>query len=70
MNAAPQCSTCGKFFDGSKGYAWQMVYSGGAIPTPDRELYRCAKCVEKVGPFEPQSGIVPRYSCGMVEATA
>ena len=62
---SPQCSTCGRFFSSRNGDMWKMVYSGFP-PTPDREIYRCASCVEKVGPFEPQNGIRPEASCGMV----
>jgi hypothetical protein len=60
------CSTCGKFHNHGPGSAWKMVHSGYP-PTPDRELSRCLKCVEKYGPFNPQSGIKPEYSCGIVQ---
>jgi hypothetical protein len=41
-----------------------MVYSGGPIPMPDREIYRCARCLDAFGPFDPQAGIRPEFSCG------
>lgn len=65
MSDRPTCSTCGRFFKHEPGVAWMMVYSG-AIPMPDREIYRCKPCVDKVGPFVPQLGIKPEFSCGMV----
>jgi hypothetical protein len=60
------CDKCGRFHDHGPGSAWKMVYSGGPIPMPDREITRCKKCVEKHGPFMPQLGIKPKYSCGVV----
>jgi len=62
------CYDCGKFFSFAKRHAWKMVYSGGPIPTPDREIYKCEVCLELLGPFEPQHGIKPEYSCGINEA--
>lgn len=61
------CDRCGRFHDHGPGSAWRMVYSG-APPTPDREITRCRRCVEQHGPFQPQFGIKPEYSCGIVEA--
>jgi hypothetical protein len=62
------CSSCGRFFKFQPGVAWRMVYSG-AIPMPDEEIYRCVACVEKHGPFEPQCGIKPEHSCGIIGVT-
>jgi hypothetical protein len=59
------CDMCGKFHSGGEGSAWKMVYSGGPIPMPDREITRCKACVAKHGAFEPQYGIKPQYSCGI-----
>lgn len=61
------CDACGRFHVGGPGSAWKMIYSGGPIPEPDREITRCRSCVEKHGLFEPQSGIVPQFSCGLVQ---
>lgn len=58
------CECCGKFMVCKPGAAWRMIYSGHP-PTPDREIFRCARCVERHGPFEPQSGIRPEASCGV-----
>lgn len=58
------CHTCGRFHSGGPGSAWKLVHSGHP-PMPDREITRCRKCVEKVGPFVPQSGIRPECSCGV-----
>lgn len=62
----PNCQTCGKFFKASDGYAWRMVYSGYP-PTPDREVFRCRRCMDSLGGFEPQSGIRPECSCGVIQ---
>lgn len=59
------CACCGRFFKMQPGVAWQMIYSGYP-PTPDEEIYRCKPCVDKKGPFEPQIGIKPEYSCGII----
>lgn len=64
------CSGCGKFFDMAKPHAWKMVYGGAPIPSPDGEIYRCERCLEKLGPFEPQHGIRPEYSCGVSNLSA
>jgi hypothetical protein len=61
----PKCHDCGRFFRLQPGCAWQMVYSGGPIPDPDREIFRCLPCVERLGTFTPQHGIRPEYSCGV-----
>lgn len=63
----PNCHGCGRFVRVEPGVAWKMLYSGGPLPDPDREIYRCLRCVEKLGLFTPQLGIVPRYSCGVVQ---
>lgn len=60
------CSSCGQFFRYEPGVAWQMVYSGYPR-TPDREIYRCKRCVAVFGEFIPQSDIRPEYSCGIVQ---
>lgn len=60
-----RCSTCGRFHKAAPGSAWKTVYSGWP-PTPDDDITRCLSCVEKVGPFHPQDGIRPEYSCGLV----
>jgi hypothetical protein len=59
------CDKCGKFHDRGAGSAWKMIYSG---PMPDREITRCKSCVDKYGSFEPQSGIRPECSCGIIPA--
>jgi len=59
------CDCCGRFHDHGPGSACKMVYSGWP-PTPDREITRCRACVEKYGPFNPQSNIDPKYGCGIV----
>jgi hypothetical protein len=43
-----------------------MIYSG-AIPMPDHEIFKCAKCFESVGPFVPDSRIKPEHSCGVLK---
>ena len=63
-----RCDDCGRFFSAALGYAWMLVYSG-VPPTPDREIFRCSNCIEKAGPYLPQSGIKPEYSCGIEEPT-
>lgn len=55
-----KCEHCGKF---CLPVEWKMIYSG-PLKEPDREIYRCARCVELHGSFKPQSGIRPEYSCG------
>ena len=60
----PKCHDCGQFMKLAKGAAWQLVFSG-AIKEPDHEIWRCTRCVEKLGPFEAQVGIVPEFSCGL-----
>lgn len=62
----PNCDACGRFMRVIAGAAWKMLYSGHP-PTPDREVYRCKKCVDRLGPFLPQSGIRPEASCGVVK---
>ena len=57
---------CGQFMSAQAGCAWQMVYSGGPTPDPDREIYRCLKCTKAKGSFSPQLGIKPEYSCGIL----
>lgn len=60
------CSSCGRFFKHEPGVAWQMVYTGYP-KMPDHENYRCKACVAVYGPFDPQDGIRPEYSCGIVK---
>lgn len=62
----PRCETCGRFHSGGPGSAWKMVYGGAPIPTPYEERTRCRACVARIGPFVPQHGIKPEYSCGIV----
>lgn len=69
MSNGLQCSDCGRFFSGAKKHAWKMVYGGAPIATPDREIYRCEKCLDKYGEFTPQHGIRPEYSCGLTTPT-
>ena len=61
------CDRCGRFHDRGPGSAWREAYSGGPVPMPDRIVTRCRACVEKHGPFDPQYGIRPDHSCGIVE---
>lgn len=56
----PKCDRCGQFCVPAE---WKIIYSG-VIPEPDHERYRCARCVETIGSFQPQHGIRPEYSCG------
>lgn len=63
----PQCQSCGKFMRVEPGCAWRMIYSGAPMPSPDREIFRCLKCTKEVGPFTPQLGIKPEYSCGVIQ---
>ncbi len=65
----PKCHTCGRFMHIERGVAWKMVYSGGPAPEPEREIYRCLKCVKVAGEFTPQAGIVPAYSCGLIQGS-
>lgn len=58
----PRCTNCGRF---CHPVAWQMLYSGGPIPMPDEEIFRCRSCFERYGAFLPQSGIKPEFSCGV-----
>ena len=58
------CDRCGRFHDHGAGSAWKLLYSGYPLE-PDRYLSRCRRCVEKFGPFDPQHGIRPEYSCGI-----
>jgi hypothetical protein len=67
MSDRPTCTDCGRFFKFESGVAWRMVYTGHP-PEPDREIYKCRKCVEKNGPFAPQDGIKPECSCGIMKA--
>jgi len=62
----PNCHDCGRFMRVEPGVAWKMVYSMGALPEPDREIFRCIRCIERMGEFEPQHGIVPAYSGGVI----
>jgi hypothetical protein len=66
VNERPRCCDCGRFFSGT--YAWKMVYSG-VLPEPYDEIYRCSRCLESKGPFVPQSGIRPEFSCGISRAS-
>ena len=63
MSDFPRCRDCGRF---CKPVAWKMIYSG-AIPMPDHEIFKCAKCFESVGPFVPDSRIKPEHSCGVLK---
>jgi hypothetical protein len=58
------CADCGRF---CRPAAWKMVYSGYP-PTPDRELYKCEKCLSTNGAFEPDYRIRPEASCGLIKA--
>lgn len=58
----PKCHDCGKF---CRPVQWKMLYSG-ALPEPQEEIFKCAGCVEKHGSFEPQPGIKPEHSCGLL----
>lgn len=62
MLTMPKCHDCGKF---CHPVEWQMIYSG-ALLEPQEEIYKCAPCVAKNGSFQPQPGIKPECSCGMV----
>lgn len=62
MGNLPNCHDCGKF---CVPVAWKMVYSGFP-PEPDREMVKCRPCFQENGPFIPQSGIRPEYSCGIL----
>jgi hypothetical protein len=62
----PKCCDCGKFCGPVE---WKMIYSG-AIPEPDKEIYKCAACVSKNGSFVPQDGIKPEFSCGKLTPNA
>lgn len=42
MLTMPKCHDCGKF---CQPVEWQMIYSG-ALPEPQEEIYKCAKCAE------------------------
>jgi len=59
------CDLCGRFHAREPGSAWKMVYSGWP-KEPDHEVTRCKSCVDKWGPMQPQDGIVPEYSAGIV----
>jgi DNA-directed RNA polymerase subunit RPC12/RpoP len=61
-----KCHDCGQWMRVITGVAWKMVYSGWPL-TPDREIYRCTRCTEKLGEFHPQHGIKPEFSCGLVK---
>lgn len=63
----PKCHECGRFMRIEVGCAWQMLYTSEPMPVPDEEIYRCKKCTQSHGGFEPQSGIVPKYSCGFIQ---
>jgi hypothetical protein len=63
----PKCHNCGRFMAVRPGTAWLMVYDTGPLPCPDHEIFRCVPCVEKMGPFTPQLGIMPSYSCGITK---
>ena len=63
-----KCAECGRFMSVEAGCAWKMVYSGGPIPEPDREIFLCRECTGQYGGFAPQSGIKPEYSVGFVTA--
>ena len=58
----PKCHDCGRF---CRPAEWKMIYSG-ALPEPQEEIYKCAPCVEKNGSFQPQAGIKPECSCGII----
>lgn len=58
----PKCHDCGRFCWPA---AWKMVYSG-ALPEPDHEIFKCQRCLDSNGPFLPQHGIKPEYSCGLM----
>lgn len=60
---AARCNCCGRF---CIPVEWKLIYSG-ALPEPHAEIYRCAKCVESKGAFQPQAGIKPEYSCGVIK---
>lgn len=53
-----KCYTCGKF---CKPIEVQLIYSGYPL-SPDKEIFRCQKCIDKYGSFKPQVGIKPEYS--------
>lgn len=44
----PNCCDCGRFI--GAGASMAMRYSGYP-PTPDHEDFRCAPCVERLGPL-------------------
>lgn len=59
----PNCSDCGRF---CRPVAWKMIYSGGPIPMPDREIVKCSSCFTTNGAYRPQHGIKPEFSCGVI----
>lgn len=65
----PNCDICGRFHKCEPGSAWRMVYSGYP-PEPDREVFRCKKCVTAYGAFQVQHGIKPEASCGIFKEDA
>ena len=64
-----KCHECGRFMTVQPGCAWKMVYSGGPIPMPDREIFRCADCTKRHGGFPCDAGIKPECSAGFVQRT-
>lgn len=65
--ALDNCETCGQFHACGLGSAWMTVYSGAPWYEPERDITRCVRCVERVGPFHPQHGIKPEHNCGIVK---
>lgn len=59
----PQCNDCGRW---CRPVMWKVFYNGVPLE-PDREIFLCAKCLERNGPFVLDPRIRPEHSTGYTE---
>ena len=60
----PNCDVCGRFMRCDPGASWAMRFSG-AIPTPDREAFRCVRCTTEHGPIPASHRVKPEMTSGV-----
>lgn len=68
MSMVPNCISCGRFTNPSApGASYKMVIPADYWNGPDREVYRCPRCTDRLGPLQPSPG-AKEWTAGVVAA--